>query len=145
MASPTPPTDAPPRTALVVADLMFAARLRQALERMGWGVEMTSSAAAVERLRQSPPALVLLELGPPGRIDVIRDAIAGGVSAPILAFGSHKQRGMLHEAREAGAALVVSNGTLVARFEQMVAKACGGAGADEDRLLIDEDDDPPAV
>jgi CheY-like chemotaxis protein len=131
--------------ALVLADFMFGARVQSALAQMGWTPVMTPNpGGALERIRDSPPLLLLVELGAgnPARIQFLRDlrALPEGAQLPVLAFGSHKAKPMLEEARAAGATLVVSNGTLVSRFPDVVQKACDAALPESERLLIDEEE-----
>jgi DNA-binding NarL/FixJ family response regulator len=131
--------------ALVLADFMFGARVQAALARMGWTPRLAGTPAAVmEALNSAPPALLLVELGAgnPARIGLIRDVRARPEHAalPLLAFGSHKARAALQEARDAGATMVVSNGSLVSRFPELVRKAAGAGLTEEERWVMDDEE-----
>jgi DNA-binding NarL/FixJ family response regulator len=133
-------------TAWVLADFMFAARISSALSQTGWtsrGVSHLDSLKA--DLLSSPPDLLIVELGntPEPRIELIRQIREekASVGLPILAFGSHKARSVLQAARDAGASLVVSNGTLVSRFPEVIEKARQQMDKEESRLMVDEDDE----
>ena len=131
--------------ALVVADFMFAARVQNALAEAGWASKTESAPeSALETYKSFPPDLVLVELGAgnPARLQLIRDlrSAPGGAKTPLLAFGSHKAKAMLEEARVAGATMVVSNRTLVSRFRDVVKKAVSPDLKEEERMLTEDDE-----
>lgn len=132
--------------ALVIADFMFGARVQAALTQMGWTPKMAGTPqSAAEALSSGRVDLILLELGAgnPARLQLIRDLREGDgmKSQPVLAFGSHKAKAMLEEARDAGATLVVSNGTLVSRFKDVVEKAVSATIPEDERLLTEDDEE----
>ncbi len=130
--------------ALVVADMMFGARARAALEQMGWrSTVLTRPEAALAEARANRPTLLLLELGAgnAARLELLRTLRADPALAdlPVLAFGSHMARAALTSARDAGATMVVSNGALVARFEQYVTKALEKHLREDERFVTDDE------
>ena len=132
------------QTVLVMADFMFAARVQHALTQMGWTPRLVSTPeAALAALRETRPSLLMIELGAgiPARIDLLRALRADPATAdlPVLAFGSHKARTMLQEARDAGATLVVSNGSLVSRFEELVRRSLQTSLTNAERLVTEDD------
>ncbi|MBW3625714.1 MAG: hypothetical protein KY468_20155 [Armatimonadetes bacterium] len=140
--SPAESTESP--VALVVADFMFGARVQAALHQMGWGSKIVGTPdAALASLRESRPRLALVELGAgnPSRIQLLRDvrALPEGRDLPLLAFGSHKAKPALEAARETGATMVVSNGTLVSRFRELVQKALEADLPEEERFITEDD------
>jgi len=134
--------------AVLLAGMMFGARIEGALSGMNWDVRLAGTPeAAWTAIRDAAPRLVVVELGAgsPARIEFVR-ALRSASShrdLPILAFGSHKARSVLEEARAAGASLVVSNGLLVARFPELIGRVVGDAVGDEisaqERLLTEDD------
>lgn len=131
--------------ALVLADFMFGARVQAALAQLGWTPRMAGTPeSALENLRQSRPQVALVELGAgnPARIEFIRNLRTRpeGEGLPILAFGSHKARAMLEEARDAGATMVVSNGTLVSRFQEVLQKSLDATLPEDERFLTEDDE-----
>jgi DNA-binding NarL/FixJ family response regulator len=131
--------------ALILADFMFAARIVSALSQRGWTAGIVSSPIVVKvEIDASPPDLVIIELGAAAepRIELIRQLREAEASKtiPVLAFGSHKARSVLQAARDAGASLVVSNGTLVSRFGEVLEKALQPAEVGE-RLMVEADEE----
>jgi DNA-binding NarL/FixJ family response regulator len=136
-------TDSKPY-ALVAADFMFGARIASALEGQGWASTLVGSlGAALDAAKKRVPEVLIAELGANGweKVEGIRqfkaDAQTSGI--PILAFGSHKSRSLLEEARAAGADLVVSNGVLVSQFDALLRRISDRRW--ENHVLAEESDE----
>ena len=131
-------------TAILLGDVMFGARINGALARMGWAARMAGTPeAAWTALLEGRPRLLMIELGAgnAARSEFLRSLRSTEEyrDLPILAFGSHKARSVLEEARRDGATLVVSNGLLVSRFPELIERALAAGPGAEERLLTEDE------
>lgn len=109
----------------LVADLMFASRVRGAAAAIGVEAKTVSRAdALVEETRRLRPRLVLLDLEARG-VDVPalvarlrEDPDTAGV--PIIAFGSHVNREALQGARRAGVDRVLARSAFVRELPELL-------------------------
>lgn len=109
----------------LVADLMFASRVRGAAAAVGVEAKTVSRAdALVEETRKLRPRLVLLDLEARG-VDVPalvarlrEDPDTAGV--PIIAFGSHVNREALQGARRAGVDRVLARSAFVRELPELL-------------------------
>jgi DNA-binding NarL/FixJ family response regulator len=106
--------------AVVVADLMFQSRIREAAAALAQGVAVADDAASLDAALASEPALAIIDLHI-GGIDA-PDAIvrAKAVGARVLAFGRHTEPQTLRAARAAGADTVVARSQLVEELPQLI-------------------------
>lgn len=114
--------DLAPAVAALVADLIFASRIR--------GV--APEARTVQRAEQLDPAvgpgtrLVLVDLHARGAVDAIARLRAAGTDAEIVAFGSHVETGALQAAKAAGADRVLARSSFVRELPALVRAATEG-------------------
>lgn len=109
----------------LVADLMFASRVRGAATAAGVEARTVSRAdALLEEARRRRPRVVLLDLEARG-VDVAAlvarlraDPVTSGV--PIIAFGSHVNREALQGARDAGVDRVLARSAFVRELPELL-------------------------
>ena len=114
------------KTLLVIADLFFAAKLKECAKSFGFE---TVGAANVEiakkRLVETRPDAVFLSMNKQGFVwesflaDVRSDADTKNL--PVLVFGSHVDRDGFRRAEELGANLVVPNSRVASEFPYLLA------------------------
>lgn len=102
--------------ALVVSDLMFQARIVDALRALGADVRLDPGGAT----RKPRPHAIVVDLQEPGVdvAEVIADAHLSGTR--VLAFGRHTDAAALRAAREAGADAVVPRSQLVDGMRELL-------------------------
>lgn len=116
----------PTRTVLaVVDDLMFRTRISGAAKAAGVRlIVATSRDAAIERVRNEHPDLVILDLDsgrtqPMEVLDTLR-ADAGLGAVPTLGFVSHVHADLIHQARERGIGRVLARSAFVVELESLL-------------------------
>lgn len=117
----------------LVADLIFASRIRAAAPERGVEVRTASSAAKVEALvRASSPALLLVDLESRGGDPVAliarlkSDPVTSRV--PIVAFAPHVHAERMAAARAAGAERVLARSAFVRGLAALMVEAVGAGG-----------------
>jgi CheY-like chemotaxis protein len=123
----------------LVADLLFASRIRGAAAAAGVEVAVVQSAAAfVERARALHPRLILIDLDARSgdAPALIRDLKADPAlsAVPVVAFGAHVEGPALLAARAAGAERVMARSAFVRDLPALlrgtdVARSGEGEGA----------------
>ncbi|HUG38964.1 MAG TPA: hypothetical protein VMM12_00680 [Longimicrobiales bacterium] len=114
-----------PMIAALVADLMFASRVRGAAP----GAKTVHHADALAEAVGRGTRLVLVDLHAGEALAAIRGVRAAGATATIVAFGSHVETEVLQSAREAGADRVMARSAFVRELPSLVARAVGqGSG-----------------
>jgi len=129
MSDPRQPGSAPqpaaPAVLALVADLIFASRIRGAADAQGVPVQVVRSAdELLARARAAPPRLVLVDLearaaDPAGTIARLR-ATPEGAGVPIIAFGAHVNRDAIEAARAAGATRVLARSAFVRELPELL-------------------------
>lgn len=117
----------------LVADLLFASRVRGAADAVGARVRTVRSAAELlEAAGTDAPRLIILDLDARG-VDVPA-LVAQLKSDPALAgihvvvFGAHVEGAALRAAREAGADRVLARSAFVRELPELLREARGGEG-----------------
>lgn len=111
----------------LVPDLLFASQIEQALERLGYRVELVADAAAlVQRAAAARPAVVLVDLAArgidaPAAIRALKTDPATA-AVPVVAFGPHRDTAARAAAVAAGADAVVANARLAFDLPRLVAR-----------------------
>jgi CheY-like chemotaxis protein len=117
----------------LVPDLMFGTQIERVLEHLGYTPSLVGDAATLlARARETPPALVLVDLAARGsdvpaairalKVDPATQTI------PIVAFGPHLDAAALEGARAAGADAVVANSKLAFDLPGLVARYAATSG-----------------
>lgn len=110
----------------LVADLIFASRIRAAAAAEGVRVEtVTTSNALIEAAHAARPRLILVDLAARG-VDPVSligalKADSALASVPIVAFGPHVDADLLVAAREAGADRVLARSAFVRLLPSLLA------------------------
>jgi DNA-binding NarL/FixJ family response regulator len=101
------------RPLVVVTDLMFQARIADALRALGTEPHVIEGAGALDSALAPPPRAAVIDLHERSLdgLAAVRSAATRGVR--VLAFGRHTEPALLRSAREAGAELVVPRSQLV--------------------------------
>jgi CheY-like chemotaxis protein len=119
------------RVLALVADLLFAARIRGTADAAGVTARTFASAAALEEAaRAGAPALVLVDLGargadPAALIARLR-AEPATARVPVIAFAAHVEREAIAAARRAGADRVLARSAFVRELPDLLAALRGG-------------------
>ena len=109
----------------LVADMIFASRVRGAAQSAGvTAVTVSSAARLVESARQLRPRVLLIDLETRG-VDAAAlvaqlKGAAETAAIPIVAFGSHLNVDALHAAREAGADRVLARSAFVRDLPELL-------------------------
>lgn len=117
----------------LVADLLFASRVRGAADAVGTRVRTVRSAAELlDTARTDGPRLILLDLDARG-VDVPAlvaqlksDPALAGI--PVVVFGAHVEGAALRAAREAGADRVLARSAFVRELPALLRGAGSGVG-----------------
>lgn len=114
----------------LVTDLFFSSRVSSTAQALNFPLEPVESSTAfpapqdfLARLRQAPPALVILDLDAALPWDDWLPAAKTDpelASIPWLAFGSHKQTELLARAKQAGADRVEVRSKFVAELPALI-------------------------
>jgi len=113
---------------IAIKDLMFRSRVINILDRIGQEHYTTTSADEItEAVNDKHPRLVVLDLSLPGvdTIKIISNLCHNGNGSPrpaVVAYTNHTLEDKLYQARDAGADLVISNGTFASRMPQILAQ-----------------------
>ena len=112
----------------IVDDLMFASKIRAAAGQLGIPVAFArSSAAALAAVRESPPALVILDLNNPrtdplGTVATLkRDPSTTAIRT--VGYASHVLTEVIDAARQAGVDEVLARSAFTARLPEILASA----------------------
>jgi len=117
-------TEPPIETVALVADLIFAARIRGTAETLGARAEVVRTADALRaKLQQDRRRLVLLDLDARGVEfpELVGEIVASGRAERIVAFGAHVRTEALQAARDAGAHRVIPRSALVRDLADLLA------------------------
>lgn len=113
----------PPAIAALVADLMFASRVRGAAP----GAKTVHRGDALLETVGAGTRLVLVDLHAPGALAAIGEVRERAPGAAVVAFGSHVETAALRAAREAGADRVMARSAFVRELPEIVREAAEGA------------------
>jgi PleD family two-component response regulator len=112
----------------IVDDLMFSSKIRAAAGQLGIAVTFArSSAAALAAMRESAPALVILDLNNPrtdplGTVTAMKsDPATTGIRT--VGYASHVQTDVIDAARQAGVDEVMARSAFTARLSEILASA----------------------
>ena len=112
----------------IVDDLMFSSKIRAAAGQLGIPVAFArSSAAALAAMRESAPALVILDLNNPrtdplGTVAAMKgDPATTGIRT--VGYASHVQTEVIDAARQAGVDEVMARSAFTARLAEILASA----------------------
>jgi DNA-binding NarL/FixJ family response regulator len=116
----------PKIVAVVVSDLMFQARITDAIRARGENAVVADDAGSLARAVSAGPSGAVVDvheraLDP---LEAIRGLAAGGV--PVLAFGRHTDPERLRASRDAGAVKVVARSDLVERLGDLLEDLLSG-------------------
>lgn len=91
------------RVLALVDDLFFQAKMLETAKHVGVELEcVATSEALIERARQKPPALVVIDLNArSGGLEAL-ERLASGNYLPVIAFLSHVQVELAERAKRAG-------------------------------------------
>ncbi|MFO0974488.1 MAG: hypothetical protein U1A27_13760 [Phycisphaerae bacterium] len=140
-------------TLALVADLIFATRIRATAQALGRPLQLASTLPVFQQaLAAGPPDQVIVDLSLPDAAAAIRAANAAGTSAEtshaaagrrrpqIIGFYSHVQTDQAAAAREAGADSVLPRSAFVEQLPRLLAprpdaaeRAPGGPPGDSPR------------
>ncbi len=117
--------------AVIVRDLMFASRIREAAKRSGVRLEFVKPGAGfAEKLASHPPAFFIVDLGawgldPFAIISEIREtpALSG---ARVIGFLPHVETGLKTKASEAGYDLVAARSWMAMNVDNIFAGLAAG-------------------
>jgi chemosensory pili system protein ChpA (sensor histidine kinase/response regulator) len=112
----------------VLDDLLFTSKIKAAARQLGADVSFArSSEAALAAMRQSPPALVILDLNNPRTdpLGLVRSMQADPALArvPTVGFVSHVQADVIQAARQAGVSEVMARSHFSERLPDILARA----------------------
>lgn len=105
--------------AALVADLMFAARVRGAAA----GARTVHDGRALLPFLGPSTRLVLIDLHARGALDAVGAARRAAAGATVVAFGSHVETDALQAARAAGADRVLARSAFVRELPSLVEEA----------------------
>lgn len=107
-----------PAALALVADLIFASKIRATAAAVGGAVEVVRTAdELLARARDASPRLILVDLeargaDPAGAIRRLR-SMPETADVPVIAFASHVNRAAIDDARTAGATRVLARSAFV--------------------------------
>jgi PleD family two-component response regulator len=111
----------------VLNDLLFASKIRTTAAQIGAEVSIAKTPdAALDAIRASPPALVIIDLnnGPADPLQILaamqQDPALAHV--PTLGFVSHVQTGLIDAARRAGIGEVMPRSAFAMRLPDILAR-----------------------
>lgn len=125
MSNPAPGTPRTPAALALVADLLFAARIRGAATAVGVHAFTVGTAAElIDAAREARPRMLLIDLDARG---VDAPALIARLEAdpelralPVVAFGSHVNAEALRAARAAGADRVLARSAFVRELPSLL-------------------------
>ena len=112
----------------MVDDLMFASKIKTAASQLGVAVTFArSSAAALAAMKDSPPALVILDLNNP-RTDPLGTVAAmkrdpATASIRTVGYASHVQVDVIDAARQAGVDEVMARSAFTSKLADILKAA----------------------
>ncbi|MGB7220434.1 MAG: response regulator [Vicinamibacterales bacterium] len=112
----------------VLDDLMFSSKIRTAASALGVTVEFArSSPAALEKMRERPPSLVIFDLNcqrtdPLGTVAAMKQDPALA-SMPTVGFVSHVQTDVIAAARQAGVGEVLARSAFTMQIAEILSRA----------------------
>jgi DNA-binding NarL/FixJ family response regulator len=109
------------RLVALVADLMFAARVRGAAP----DAAVARSLAALLQAAGPETGLVLVDLQARDSVEAIERVREAAPSAQVIAFGPHVEKDALAAAQSAGADRVMARGAFVRELAEIVAPYAG--------------------
>ena len=123
--------ETPPETARkeaivvgVLSDLFFGIKVAEAAKRAGGRMRMVKSEAELMELAADGPAMIVFDLQQaslqPGRLLRALKADPALSGIPTLAYFSHVQEELRHEALEAGCDLVLPRSVFTQRVDELV-------------------------
>jgi CheY-like chemotaxis protein len=118
------PDDDVAARAIVVADMLFASRVRGVADMLGVRTRVSRPAGVVAAVLASGARLVLVDLelgggGGPAAIRALRsEPDLGGIE--VVAFSSHMNTAALREGKEAGADRVLARSAFVERLPSLL-------------------------
>lgn len=114
-----------PRVLVLISDLMFLSKVREALKRLEIDAVTISSPSSLDE-KGSAAVLLIADVNDSRLqpIEAIRKAKERRI--PVLAFGSHVDGATLEAARAAGADEVVPRSVFSARLSELVVSLVGG-------------------
>jgi CheY-like chemotaxis protein len=122
---PTPEHRTAGRILVIVEDLFFLAKIREAAKRSGIELESALPEQVVERLAESGYSLVVLDLNHrSGRAIAVLEAIKTNPSTqcvPVLGFLSHVQAELAASARASGCDVVMARSAFSQRLPETLA------------------------
>ena len=106
--------------AIIVADLMFQSRIREAVAALGHEPLLADDAATLDVALAAQPAVAVIDLhiADLDAPDAVARSKAAG--ARVLAFGRHTEPQTLRAARSAGADTVVARSQLVDELPHLI-------------------------
>jgi CheY-like chemotaxis protein len=112
----------------VLDDLLFTSKIKTAARQLGVPATFArSSAAALEEMRKTPPALVLLDLNNPrtDALGLVRSMKDDATLAliPTVGFVSHVQTDLIAAARQAGVGEVMARSAFSERLAEILDRA----------------------
>ncbi len=119
----------PFRVLAFVPELLTCIRIESGVQRLGGFLESAESLDGFARALHTRPALAIFDLA----IDwvdigeLVRECMSAGV--PLLVFGPHVDRGVLREARDAGADFVFPRSKLMTDVTGTLREVLAGARA----------------
>ncbi|MBM3214821.1 hypothetical protein FJZ36_07900 [Candidatus Poribacteria bacterium] len=119
-------SEAPPRRLLVLADLYFAAKLKECARSFSFEtLGARDEQSAFERIETHAPEAVFLSMNRDGFdwrafLSALR-ANAATSTLPVLVFGSHVDRDGFREAEALGADIIVPNSRVASEFPYLLA------------------------
>jgi CheY-like chemotaxis protein len=122
----------------VLDDLLFTSKIRAAASQSKAELRIArSSAAALAEMRQSAPALVILDLDNPrtdplGLVRSMKDDPAL-TAVPTLGFVSHVKTDLIEAAGRAGVDQILPRSAFAGQLAQILANYSGGASAGHPR------------
>jgi PleD family two-component response regulator len=112
----------------IVDDLMFSSKIRTAAGQLGIPVAFARSKdAALAAIRESAPALVILDLNNPrtdplGTVAALK-ADAATIAIRTVGYASHVQTDVIDAARQAGVDEVMARSAFTARLAEILSGA----------------------
>ena len=109
-----------PKVLVIVTDLLFQARISDALRALNTQPAIIESQDALSHALGDAPAAAVIDLHE-RELDALNAvAVLYAASVPVLAFGRHTEPALLRAAREAGATASVARSQLVDELPELL-------------------------